>query len=767
MPKNRDSNFQLTTSLTLPSSDSLATGFNTQLMTSFLLPSRATFFAMLFTLLATICTQPVCAKTEHGVTGSEIEIGFAGHTRLGAWFPIFVQANDSESATSYSIETVDADGFPVTLQGQPIQHADGWLECLMQAGRKHHECQVQLSSDQGAIVTHAFRLNNSLAGRVIHPSTQGLTVVIEPGDSIASSIAAQSSGSRTSESAIVSISTSDHLPSNWMAWQSVERLVIAASASDQLTSMSPAQWSAIETWVERGGDLIVSVGPGHTQFLSDEGPLRAFCPGKHAGVAEVESSSRIEFFANANEQLIARGGRPINVCRLEEVQGRVELTQDALPLIVSTAFGFGELTFVAFDLSDSRLTNWKGFSGLLQRIQDGVNANDTAAGRSRGNAQGNRVSHVGYTDLAGQLRLTLDRFSSVTFVSFATIASLIGLFILCVGPGDYFLLRKLAGRMEFTWLTFPMISLVFCTVAFLLAKSVRPANIKLNQLEIVDIDQATGQARSNIWTHYYSPVGGQCSIDLPGSTALTGPIQQRLISWQGLPGDGLGGMNTRAVNSLSGQSHLQQIGASSDQSLLHIHIADQPLRVSSTRALFSQWWGESKSPLKSDLRLNRRTRHIEGTFSNPLNRPLKECRLLFGEYVYQLPARLEPGDEIDILGDDLREQTTRSYLNRRSKDSEDANRARKIPWDPTSTRIDRLAEIMMFYSAAGGHEYTGLSHGYQPFADLTDHLQLSRAILVGKVDSLITPLQIDDQSAEDSYDSTSTFVRLIFPVETR
>ena len=226
-------------------------------------------------------------------------------------------------------------------------------------------------------------------------------------------------------------------------------------------------------------------------------------------------------------------------------------------------------------------------------------------------------------------------------------------------------------------------------------------------------------------------------------------------------------MNTRAVNSLTEQGYTQHVTAHANQSILDIQIVDQPLRVSSTRALFSQWWSETQIPIESKLTLNRRTRHIEGTFSNPLNRTLKDCRLLYGEYVYQLPARLEPGDEIDIVGDDLREQTTSSYLNRRTKDAEDTNRSRKIPWDPTSTNVDRLAEVLMFYSAAGGREYTGLSHGYQPFVDLTNHLPQSRAILVGKVDSLVTPLQIDGQSSEDSYDSASTFVRLIFPVGTR
>ena len=724
------------------------------------------FALLLPAMLAVAVVQPSEARSETRVDSSGLRVGFNGQTRLGAWFPVFVKADLAETVTDYSIETVDGDGFPVTIQGHPVPHPDGWLECLMQTGRKHLKYRIELVSGDGSKVTHDFRLKDSSAGRSILPSTQGLTVVIESGKSIASTVAGQIRLNESSDSAIVSISNADHLPTNGLAWQSVERLIVSASAQ-QLNTISSGQWKAIESWVENGGELILSVGPKFSDRIATGGPLQTFCPGHYSGEGEIESSSRIEFFANADEQLIARDAQPISVCRLDSVKGRVDLSQDSIPLVVSVAKGFGKIAFVAFDLSDQRMTEWKGFSGLLQSILNRGNVADVAITRSGNASKGNRVSHVGYTDLAGQLRLTLDRFSSVTFVSFASIATLIGLFILCVGPGDYFLLRKVVGRMELTWLTFPVISLLFCGAAFLLANSVRPSSIKLNQLEIIDMDQTTGRTRSNIWTHCYSPVGGNCSIELPPSNRLAKPVDQRVISWQGLPGDGLGGMNTRSVNSLTGQGCLQQVDVATDSDTLNVLIADQPLRVSSTRATFGQWWSQTQFTLESKLWLNRRTRHIEGTFSNPLDQPLKDCRLLFGQYVYQLSESLEPGGEIDILGDDLREQTTRSYLNRRSKDSEDANRARRIPWNPTSTRIDRLAEILMFYSAAGGREYTGLSHRYQPFADLTDHLQLSRAILVGKVNSLVTPLQIDGQSAQDSYDSASTFVRLIFPVEIR
>ena len=209
---------------------------------------------LLLTLLAALGADAACAQTDHETENRDIQVGFDGHSRLGAWFPIFVHTDDSDLIDSYSIETVDADGFPVTFEGQPVRHPDGWLECLMRAGRKHGQCHVHLNSGPETKNSHPFRLKDSSEKHVIHPSTQGLTVVVENGTSIASTIATQVSITRASESAIVSVTESSQLPSNWLGWQSVERLIISASASEKQNPISPEQWLAIRTWVERGGN---------------------------------------------------------------------------------------------------------------------------------------------------------------------------------------------------------------------------------------------------------------------------------------------------------------------------------------------------------------------------------------------------------------------------------------------------------------------------------------------------------------------------------
>ena len=72
--------------------------------------------------------------------------------------------------------------------------------------------------------------------------------------------------------------------------------------------------------------------------------------------------------------------------------------------------------------------------------------------------------------------------------------------------------------------------------------------------------------------------------------------------------------------------------------------------------------------------------------------------------------------------------------------------------------------MMMFYRAAGGSNYTGLSHNYQPFADMSNNLYLNRAVLVGEVDKQGVELLIDEKSASEKYDQTVTIVRILLPV---
>jgi hypothetical protein len=87
------------------------------------------------------------------------------------------------------------------------------------------------------------------------------------------------------------------------------------------------------------------------------------------------------------------------------------------------------------------------------------------------------------------------------------------------------------------------------------------------------------------------------------------------------------------------------------------------------------------------------------------------------------------------------------------------------PWNPQDLDIARIVEMMMFFKAAGGEDYTGLQHRYQAYVDLSEHLRLGRAILVGRASEPATTSLLDGEPTDAEYEQRWTFCRVVFPVD--
>ena len=89
--------------------------------------------------------------------------------------------------------------------------------------------------------------------------------------------------------------------------------------------------------------------------------------------------------------------------------------------------------------------------------------------RRSGSAAAEALYQSGVSDLASQLRMALEQFPGVKLIPFGWVAFFIFLYILLIGPGDYFFLKKVLKRMELTWVTFPMIVLAVSLLAYFAA----------------------------------------------------------------------------------------------------------------------------------------------------------------------------------------------------------------------------------------------------------------------------------------------------------
>ena len=706
-------------------------------------------------------SSPSPAKRPFENEDFAVAVGIENTIRLGKWVPITVTPKHSQKITQIELQTRDGADVPVTYQSKHDSLAAGSsVQVLARFGRKSNSFKLKVFTDDGATTDMLVPLTNTQ----ILLSVQPLILTIERDCQITQAInddpiAQASDDNRWVAKQVVDLAG---LPDSWLAYDAVDTMFLLTNDTQLLAELSEKQLNAIEAWVRHGGKLIISASPEHSLDWFAPGKLLArFAPSEIKDTGEFSNSSRLERFAQSRKQLLKSNDPPIETVTIESSSQKVWVVdENRAPLIVQRAMGLGSIVFVAFDLKQPKVVAWPSYSELIRVLSQGK---DTRGDGSQSiSSLGSGMMHLGFTDIVGQLFAPMEQFSKVQFVPFTAIAILIGLYILCIGPLDYFLLRKVFKRMELTWITFPLFSLLFCGLAVGISLWSRPHALQANQLEIIDIDATDSSCRGFVWTNFYSPTGDVLDLQMPTTNSLDLSIEESMTSWHGQPGDGLGGMNGGSVATAIIPGYTQSIGLDQVSSQLRSF----PIPVSSSRAVFTDWKAKAPLQIRSNLTFRKGIDEIVGSFKNPLDRELVNCRLYHGNWAYVLDGPLAAGDVVDIATE-TSSKRIQAILNRKQVDEEDQNRSFATRWELSEMNVGRIAEMMMFYEIAGGSNYTGLSHGYQGRTDMSELLTSQRAILVGELKGQGSRLEVTSanrQAGDPEYDQVTTFVRIVLPV---
>ena len=308
------------------------------------------------------------------------------------------------------------------------------------------------------------------------------------------------------------------------------------------------------------------------------------------------------------------------------------------------------------------------------------------------------------------------------------------------------------------WVTFPLLSLLFIGLALFLHHRLKDDRVRINQIDIVDVDTIDSLVRGSVWAHVYSPITRTYNFSLNAASLAT-PITVRppemVLSWQGLPGSGLGGLDTISrATPFAPEYHVS----------MDANITDTPIQVTSTKALIGRWWGEANLADTDRVHLEADADGLlKGQIVNPLPGELTDCVVLFANWMYRLDAvsgSLAPGESTPV---DIERPLNLEWrlTRKRVVEAEDVH----VPWNQGNLDIPRILEIMMFHEAAGGDTYTRLTHRYQSFVDLSQQLNSGRAVLLGRCKTPATELTSDQIATGDTYDRRWTFCRILFPVE--
>ena len=283
-----------------------------------------------------------------------------------------------------------------------------------------------------------------------------------------------------------------------------------------LRNFASEQEQALRQWLLEGGALIVATGR-HWQLVKGTA-LERLLPVTLLGSAPTTRPaprSWTDYFGGLQfpGPLVLARGRPIDGATV-----LIGDTRSGVPLIVSRDVGLGRVVYLAFDLSAPAVLLSPEHSNLYRDLLQwthvirrqyaypwGSFLQGPAWGRSA-----MRQQAVYQTPVARAPSL----FWVIVFL---------GIYVVAIGPLDYFVLKRLRRR-HLTVITFPVMVLAFTGASYYFASSFKGRQVFINEISIV---RQRGEY-AHVGTHFgvYSPRQATYSIAVKEPTATVLPLEE-------------------------------------------------------------------------------------------------------------------------------------------------------------------------------------------------------------------------------------------------
>jgi hypothetical protein len=688
------------------------------------------FFSMtgvlILTLSSAVPAQPPQEKKEKPkfpVKIDKVRVGFrtyvndeAGQFKVGMWTPVYVdiiagakgvRGKDPASPAYLEFESADSDGvgtyyrIPVAMEPNEVRTFIGYTKpgnydtagkigVTLNWDEKTFRAPPQVQQPLLDLGGHVYL---SLGSRIPDLRSALLSLAQMP------DMPPQDFNMRETAPRYATFETNpDRLPEHWFGYQGVDLLILNTDKRELLEHLNKDAYrprlKAIAQWVRRGGRLIIPVNHLTQDLLGPLlqapvwQPLVPVVPPALPGDVKKDAVARligVERFANAQAKPFpGPGENPVPIAKLDpgpvppgiwEVKAK---TEDGRPLITRMPYGRGSITYLAFSLDQPPFTRWNGrvdfLKEMINTLAPRVNVNDRNQNQNFGRF-GNDMG--GANDITTSLQQTLDNFD-VNVVPFGYVALFIVLYILVVGPLDYFILKHVFHKLEWTWITFPAVVLTVSVAAYFTAYALKGNDLKINKIDIVDFDlrteldakgERTGRAFAYGQSYFtiLSPRIQNYTIGVEPNPAFWGakaenPLSADQVSWLGRPEfDGMGAMGRSGS-----QGFFRRPYSYADDAKGLVAV---PIPVWTTKSCNASWEAAvPKFPFQADLVYHtpREAVKLSGTLKSHLPVDLEDAWIFFGRNAYpigNLPGTVTGGEPAKIALDTLKRKEIPTWVN--------------------------------------------------------------------------------------------------------
>ncbi len=429
-----------------------------------------------------------------------------GYYKYGEWLPIWIEVENNGPDTRAEIRVPISGSGGVMIFTTPLELPAGARKrttVYVLPNNYSRQLQVDLLAGTETLATQKI---------TVHPQANiaFLTGIIAPERGALALLQTIDIPGAKRPQEVIDLKLAD-LPEKYEGLRSLDLLVLNNTDTSSLT---PEQAAALETWVRQGGRLVV--GGGANAQSAQAGLPATLLPLTIQEIGEMQELPGLEKWIDANKPVRVSG--PFVAASGSSEAGTKLASQDDLVLVWEWARDRGLVNFVALDLSGSPFDAWSGTKDFWEKLVSQTAVYPVSAPADVSARQ----------QFASSMTYPLSNLPMLDLPSARGLALLLGVYILLVGPANYFVLRK-QKKLHLAWVTIPAITLVFSAASFGIGYALHGSDVFVNKIAIIQVEPS-GKSHVDSFIGLFSPAQSAYEIQIEDG-GLVSPLSPYYDPW--------------------------------------------------------------------------------------------------------------------------------------------------------------------------------------------------------------------------------------------
>jgi hypothetical protein len=433
-----------------------------------------------------------------------LQVGYHNTVKLGQWMPVAVDITNSgpDLDGTLEIQTSNSPGG-----GPPIGTAVYQAPVSLAAGASKHfrtyvtqdfpgTVQARVVQNGREVASEQVSSGNTITGLLVgilsdQPSTLDGFAIARPG------------GSPLLVVHLTAADLSDSAP----VLRAFDVLAIDDFATDTLTA---AQKAAFTDYVMQGGALLLGTGGSWHKTLAGLPPR--IVPMNVTGSTVLVSAGAL---GGASGVEVATGTLAAG--------SRAWLAEGTRPLLIEEPTGKGIVEMSTFDWAQDSIATSSRVTALLRQVLVRMTYGNTSAPTATGPMMAKFGMGTSIATKGGALSQALGNLPALDLPAWWLIGALVLVYVLLVGPVNYFVLRAV-GHRALAWITVPAIALVASGGAYGASVITKGTSVLANEVSIIHVQPGWDRAYQEEYTGILAPTRGDYEVTIGSGHPLVSPI---------------------------------------------------------------------------------------------------------------------------------------------------------------------------------------------------------------------------------------------------